>query len=73
MSHPKVHGIHDLIVHDYGPGRRMITLHLEVPGDEDVFQLLSLIHILNTRDHFIEHIKSGHLILNQRISLSVCL
>lgn len=32
MSHPKVHGIHDLIVHDYGPGRRMITLHLEVPG-----------------------------------------
>ena len=37
MSHPKVHGIHDLIVHDYGPGRRMITLHLEVPGNEDVF------------------------------------
>lgn len=32
MSHPKVHGIHDLIVHDYYPGRRMITLHLEVPG-----------------------------------------
>ena len=29
--------------------------------------------LLNTRDHFIEHIKSGHLILNQRISLSVCL
>ena len=43
MSHPKVHGIHDLIVHDYGPGRRMITLHLEVPGDEDVFQLHDMI------------------------------
>ena len=25
-----VHGVHDLIVHDYGPGRVMISLHAEV-------------------------------------------
>ncbi|MBQ0135641.1 MAG: cation transporter [Oscillospiraceae bacterium] len=31
--------IHDLIVHDYGPGRVFISLHAEVPGDEDVFVL----------------------------------
>lgn len=30
MSYPEVLGIHDLIVHDYGPGRLMITLHAEV-------------------------------------------
>ena len=32
-------GIHDLIVHDYGPGRLIISLHAEVPGDENIFEL----------------------------------
>lgn len=36
MSHDIVQGMHDLIVHDYGPGRVMISLHAEVPCDEDV-------------------------------------
>jgi cation diffusion facilitator family transporter len=31
LSHSLVVGIHDLVVHDYGPGRCMITLHTEVP------------------------------------------
>ncbi|MBQ6753019.1 MAG: cation transporter [Clostridia bacterium] len=31
--------IHDLIVHDYGPGRIFVSLHAEVPGDEDVYIL----------------------------------
>ena len=39
-SHPEVLGIHDLIVHNYGPGRQMISLHAEVSADSD----LSLIH-----------------------------
>ncbi|MDO5136261.1 MAG: cation diffusion facilitator family transporter [Eubacteriales bacterium] len=30
MRHTIVHGLHDLIVHDYGPGRLMISLHAEV-------------------------------------------
>jgi len=29
-------GVHDLVVHDYGPGRRMISLHVEVPADADI-------------------------------------
>ena len=28
-------GVHDVIVHDYGPGRRVISLHAEVPADGD--------------------------------------
>jgi cation diffusion facilitator family transporter len=32
MEHDMVCGIHDLIVHDYGPGRKMISLHAEVRG-----------------------------------------
>ena len=38
-AHPDIIGIHDLIVHDYGPGRLMITLHAEVSAAEDVLLL----------------------------------
>ena len=39
MSHDNVVGIHDMVVHDYGPGRVMVSLHAEVPGDGDIFEL----------------------------------
>lgn len=39
MAHPEVVGIHDLLVHDYGPGRCMISLHAEVPGNGDIYVL----------------------------------
>ncbi len=39
MAHPEVLGIHDLVVHDYGPGRKMVTLHTEVDGKGDFFML----------------------------------
>ena len=39
MSHSEVLNIHDLIVHDYGPGRLIISLHAEVPGSGNVFEL----------------------------------
>lgn len=34
-SNPKVLGHHDLMVHDYGPGRRFASLHVEMDKDED--------------------------------------
>lgn len=43
MSHETVVGIHDLIVHNYGPGRCMITLHAEVPCDGDLLQMHEVI------------------------------
>lgn len=36
LSRDEVEGIHDLIVHDYGPGRSMISLHAEVSADADL-------------------------------------
>ena len=36
-------GVHDLIVHDYGPGRRVISLHAEVPAEGDMLQLHDVI------------------------------
>lgn len=32
---PKVLGFHDLLVHDYGPGRRFATVHVEMDAKED--------------------------------------
>lgn len=36
LGHSMVHGVHDLIVHDYGPGRVMISLHAEVNVNGDI-------------------------------------
>lgn len=43
MSHEMIKGIHDLLVHDYGPGRLIISLHTEVPGDENIYEIHDLI------------------------------
>ena len=34
-ANPKVLGYHDLMVHDYGPGQRFGSLHVEMDKDED--------------------------------------
>ncbi len=39
MAHEEVIGIHDLLVHDYGPGRCMISLHAEVSACGDILLL----------------------------------
>ncbi len=39
MAHPAIIGIHDLIVHDYGPGRVMISLHAEVSAAGNVLDI----------------------------------
>ena len=43
MAHDQILGIHDLMVHDYGPGRMMMSLHAEVPSDGSVLELHDLI------------------------------
>lgn len=35
-AHKEIIGTHDLVVHDYGPGRLMITLHAEVDANMDI-------------------------------------
>ena len=49
MSGRDVQGMHDLIVHDYGPGRRMISLHAEVPADEDLLEIHDEIDNIESR------------------------
>ena len=39
MRHDAIVGIHDLVIHDYGPGRVMISLHAEVPEDGNILEI----------------------------------
>ena len=36
LSFEEFYGIHDLIVHNYGPGRQFASVHVEVPHDVDI-------------------------------------
>ncbi len=38
LSHEQVVGMHDLVIHDYGPGRRMCSFHAEVPEGDDIME-----------------------------------
>ena len=45
ISHPEIIGVHDLIVHDYGPGRIFVTLHAEIPYEMNVLEAHDIIDI----------------------------
>ena len=49
LSYPGILGIHDLIVHDYGPGRRYVSLHAEVPSAGDVMEMHDQIDLIERR------------------------
>lgn len=46
LTHQDIIGIHDLIIHDYGPGRCIVSLHAEVPSDADILQMHDSIDII---------------------------
>lgn len=43
MSHPQVLGMHDLMVHDYGPGNQFASLHIELAAEMDNMKAHDLI------------------------------
>ena len=47
-SYDGIEGVHDLIVHNYGPGRTLISLHAEVPADGNI---LTLHDTIDTIEH----------------------
>lgn len=54
LSHENILGIHDLVYHDYGPGRAMMSFHAEVPADADLLEMHDLI------DHIERELKEKH-------------
>lgn len=43
MSYPHICGVHDMIIHDYGPSCRFASVHAEVPSNEDIMELHDII------------------------------
>ena len=43
LSHEKILGIHDLLVHDYGPGQCFATVHAELSAEEDPLECHDII------------------------------
>ena len=58
---PKVLGFHDLMVHDYGPGQRFASLHVEMDAREDPLECHELIDDME-RECFLSH--NVHLVIH---------
>ncbi len=43
LSHDGIKGVHDVIVHDYGPGRIIVSLHAEIPCDMNILKAHDII------------------------------
>ncbi len=48
-EYPDILGIHDMVVHSYGPGNTIASLHAEVDGAKDVFYIHDIIDRLERR------------------------
>lgn len=51
MSEELIIGVHDLMVHDYGPGRIIASAHAEVPSNEDIMKIHDIIDVVEQRIH----------------------
>ena len=43
LSYDYITGIHDLVIHNYGPGRCMASVHAEIPSDIDIMKIHNII------------------------------
>lgn len=49
MQAPSVVGVHDLVIHNYGAGKMLASLHAEVPGNGDIFTMHEEIDLAERR------------------------
>ncbi len=56
LSYPGVMGIHNLMVHDYGPGHVFASFHIEFPAEADVLASHDLIDLIEHDFLLEEHI-----------------
>ncbi len=45
LSYDKIVGVHDMIIHDYGPGRKFASAHAEVSSQEDIMEIHDIIDL----------------------------
>lgn len=51
-SYPETLGIHDMMVHSYGPGTTLASLHVEVDGDSDIYEMHDAIDRMERQLYF---------------------
>ena len=61
MSYENITGIHDLIVHNYGPGRIMASIHAEIPSNIDIMEIH---HIIDTAEREISKKLNIYLVIH---------
>ncbi len=61
LSYPGVTGTHDLMIHDYGPGRQFASVHVEMPAEIDPLESHDVID--NIERDFLEN-DSLHMIIH---------
>ena len=61
MSYDNITGIHDLIVHNYGPGRIMASIHAEIPSNIDIMEIH---HIIDTAEREISKELNIYLVIH---------
>ena len=48
-EYPQIIGVHDMIVHNYGPGHYLASFHAEVDGEDDIYELHDVIDNIEKR------------------------
>ncbi len=61
LSGEGIQGVHDLVVHDYGPGRAFASVHAEVPDNADIVRIHEIIDNL---EHKITNETGIHMVIH---------
>ena len=61
MSYDNITGFHDLIIHNYGPGRIMASIHAEIPSNIDIMEIH---HIIDTAEREISKQLNIYLVIH---------
>ena len=51
QRYPEAIGIHDMLVHNYGPSHYIASLHVEVDGKKDIYELHDVIDLIEKQIH----------------------
>ncbi len=61
MSYDNIIGIHDLVIHNYGPGRTMASIHAEIPSTVNI---MDIHHIIDTAEREISEKLNVYLVIH---------
>ena len=61
LSYEHISGLHDLIIHNYGPGRIIASVHVEIPSDIDIMEIHN---VIDTAEREVSNNLGIHLVIH---------